>query len=310
MPVNAGYEFGLAQQKLSEAKTPEDKIKALEYLLSVSPTHKGTETMRSEFKSKIAKLRKQIEKERTSKKGAGFSFAIKKEGAAQVVLLGLPNSGKSTILKRFTKAQAEIAAYEFTTKVPEVGVMEFEGIKIQVIELPAVFPGYSHSEKGPSFLSIAKSADLVCLVLDGTRDSKADLALLEKELKDGALVLQKRNVHDPLARRGLLIMNKDLSMFSSPYPICWVDDFAQAVWGRLGLIWVRTKLPGKEPAWPPVALEKGSTVKDLALKVHKDLVKQFQYARIWGKSVKHSGLSVGVEHVLAEGDIVEVHTKQ
>ncbi|MBI5391677.1 50S ribosome-binding GTPase [Candidatus Woesearchaeota archaeon] len=309
MPVNAGYEYGEAQKRLNEARTPEDKIAALEHLLSVSPDHKGAETLRSEIKTKISKLKKQIEKDKKSKKGAGFSFAVKKEGAAQVVLLGLPNSGKSTILKRFTKSQVEIADYAFTTKVPEVGVMEHQGVKIQVVELPALFPGYSSSEKGPSFLAIAKSADLVCLVVDGTKDPAADLAAIETELKAGGLTLQKRNVRDSFAKPGIVMVNKLMKNFSCPYPVCWVDDFPQAVWGRLRLIWVRTKLPGREAAWPPVALEKGSTVKDLALKVHKDLVKQFQYARIWGTSVKHSGLSVGLEHILKEGDIVEIHTK-
>ena len=68
-------------------------------------------------------------------------------------------------------------------------------------------------------------------------------------------------------------------------------------------------MPGKKADWPPVALPKGAIVKDLASKVHKDFVQQFNYARIWGTSVKHEGLTVGLDHVLAEGDTIEIHTK-
>src|SRR3989338_1159940 len=169
MPINAGYEYAEAQKKVNEAKTSQEKIKALENLLSASPSHKGAEKLRQEIKTKISKLKEKVEKERTKKAG-GFSYSIKKEGAAQVVLVGLPNSGKSWILRKFTNAKPEVAEYEFTTTLPEVGIMEYEGVNIQMIELPAIFPGYSESEKGPTFLGIARSADLIVFVLDGTKD--------------------------------------------------------------------------------------------------------------------------------------------
>ena len=122
MPVNATYEYVEAQKKVDEAKTPQEKIKALESLLSACPTHKGAEKLRQEIKTKISKLKEKIEKER-SKKASGFSISIKKEGAAQITLVGLTNSGKSTILKNLTGAKVEIADYAFTTKMPEIGVM-------------------------------------------------------------------------------------------------------------------------------------------------------------------------------------------
>src|SRR3989344_5720910 len=113
MPINAGYEYAEAQKRLDDAKTNEEKIRALENLLSVSPSHKGAEKLRLEIKTKISKLKTKAEKER-SKKGGSSGISIKKEGAAQVTIVGLTNSGKSTILKNLTNSKINIADYEFT----------------------------------------------------------------------------------------------------------------------------------------------------------------------------------------------------
>lgn len=309
MPINAGYEYTDAQKKLNEAKTPQEKIKALEHLLSVSPSHKGAERLRQEIKTKISKLKEKVEKDR-SKKTGGFSLSIKKEGAAQVALVGLTNSGKSTILNKLTGAKVEIADYPFTTKMPVFGVMDYNGIKIQLIEVPAIFEGFSDSDKGPSFLSIARNADLIVLVLDGNSDSEEALRIISEEFNKVFVTLKKiRKKGDGDIKKCLVVVNKVMKNFRCYYPVCWVDDIKQAIWNMLDLIYVQTKTPGKKADWPPVALNKGCTVLDLAQIVHKDFVKNFKYARIWGKSVKHDGTSVGLEHVLAEGDLVEIHTK-
>src|SRR3989344_8655960 len=110
MPINAGYEYAEAQKKVNEAKTSQEKIKALENLLSASPSHKGAEKLRQGIKTKISKLKEKVEKDR-AKKTSGFSVSVKKDGAAQVVLVGLTNSGKSTILNKLTGARVEIADY-------------------------------------------------------------------------------------------------------------------------------------------------------------------------------------------------------
>src|SRR3989344_438381 len=125
MPINAGYEYAEAQKKVEVARTPQEKIKALENLLSASPSHKGAEKLRQEIKTKISKLKEKVEKER-AKKAGGFSISVKKEGAAQVVLVGLTNSGKSTILNKLTGAKVEIAEYPFTTKEHIFGVLDYK----------------------------------------------------------------------------------------------------------------------------------------------------------------------------------------
>lgn len=310
MPINATYEYGEAEKQVSEAKTPKEKIKALEHLLSVSPNHKGTERLRLEIKTKISKLKEKIEKER-SKKTAGFSLSIKREGAAQIALVGLPNSGKSTILNKFTNAKVAVAEYEFTTKIPEIGVMDYDGVKIQVIEIPAIFKGFSDGEKGPTLLGIARSTDLVVIVVDGYGNCEADIKLIEEEFKNNYIILEKikkqKTEHE--VKKCLVVVNKVIKNFKSEYPVCWVDDFKTASWNMLGLVYAYTKQPGKHKDFPPVAMKKGSKVKNLASLVHKDFLEKFDYARIWGKSVKHNGTTVGLDHILKEGDIVEFHTK-
>ncbi|MGC9359323.1 MAG: TGS domain-containing protein [Anaerolineae bacterium] len=76
---------------------------------------------------------------------------------------------------------------------------------------------------------------------------------------------------------------------------------------RLGVIRVYSKAPGRPPDLDaPFTLEEGSTVADLAAKVHRDFYDQLKSARIWGKGV-HDGQMVSRDHVLADGDIVELH---
>jgi len=111
MPINAGYEFENAKRKYEEAQTPEAKLAALQEMYTTVPKHKGTENIRAELSKKIALMKREIEKqaEQKSKRGGGESLAVKKEGCAQIVLIGFPNSGKSTCLKNLTKLDGKIA---------------------------------------------------------------------------------------------------------------------------------------------------------------------------------------------------------
>ena len=306
MPINANYEYAEALKKVDQAKTHQEKIKALEDLLAAAPKHKGASGLLQEIKTKISKLKEKIQKEH-SKKGSRYSILIKKEGAAQVALVGLPNSGKSWILKKFTNAKSMIAEYEFTTKMPEIGVLDFKGIKIQLVELPAFFRGYSKSEKGPSFLAIARSANLICIILDGTKDCKVNLSLIEEEFERASIKLQTLKKKEGIPC--LVVINKIMNSFQTHFPSIWVEDLKESIWSKLNLIWVRTKTPGKKPDWPPVALKMGSCVKDLAENIHKDFIRRFRFARIWGRSVKHDSTNVGLDHILEEADIVELHLK-
>ena len=109
MPINAGYEYFEAEKKFQTAKSAEERLAALKEMLKTVPKHKGTETLIAEINKRIKKTREEIEKKQEQKKKAGAkSLSVKKEGAGQIVLVGLPNSGKSTVLKELTNANVEI----------------------------------------------------------------------------------------------------------------------------------------------------------------------------------------------------------
>ena len=185
--------------------------------------------------------------------------------------------------------------------------MDYTGIKIQLVEIPAIFEGFSQSDKGPSYMGIVRSSDLVVIVLDGTKNCLEQIKLIEREFEMSDLHLKK--IKEKIGMNCLLVINKILNPFHSNYKTCWVGDLKEAIWKNINLIYVFTKQPGKEKEWPPVAMGKKNTVKELAEKVHKEFVDKFKYARVWGKSVKHTGTSVGLDHRLEEGDVVEFHTK-
>ena len=104
-------------------------------------------------------------------------------------------------------------------------------------------------------------------------------------------------------------MNKEFRRFSCGYKVVSLDGLKEEIWKKLNLIYVYTKLPGKEKDYPPVDLRRCSNVNDLAGKVHKDFIKKFRFARVWGRSVMHEGAQVGLSHVLEEGDVVEFHLR-
>jgi len=277
MPVNPGIAYQKAEQEYVQARTDSQRLIALKKMLTLVPKHKGSEKLQKQIKEKIAKIRYKKEKEIKQKK-AQHTEIIKKEGAAAVVLVGTVNSGKSTLLAKLTNSKVKIAEYPFTTKKPELGIIDYKGIKIQVIEVPAIIKNFNETEKAPYFLSLIKSADLIVLLFKNAEEKK----LLDSELSD--IEIPK------------LIYNNE-------------EDFKDRIWNKLDLIKVHTKMPGKKPNYPPVALKKGSTIEDLAEHVHKDFIRNFKFARIWGKSAKFQGQNISLNHVLQDEDTVELHLK-
>ncbi len=276
MPVNAGIEYGKAEQEYLQADTQEEKLQCLQKMLSLCPKHKSSEKLQKEIKTKIAKLKDSIKK--SSKKGSYQKISFKREGAALVCIVGTTNSGRSTLLNKLTNANAKVAEYKFTTKKPIQGILDYKGIKLQIIEIPAIVENFHETELGPSLLAIIKQANLVILTFNTPEDKK----LLDKEL---ANINVKR-----------IIYNDE-------------EKFEEKIWSSLDIIKVYTKQPGKPKDYPPVALEKGSTIQKLAEIVHKDFVRNFKYARVTGKSVKFENMRCGLNHVLQDEDIVEFHIK-
>ncbi len=277
MSTNAAIGFQKAELEYYKAKTNAEKLAALQVMLREAPKHKSSGKLNQNIKERIAKLKEDIKKDKIRKKsGGGSSLSIKREGAAQVCIVGTTNSGKSTLLKQLTNANVEIAPYPFTTKKPEVGVMDYQGVKIQIVEIPAIFERFSTGEQGPTLLSIIKQCDLIIFMFNTPQEKQ----LLDKELID----IEKPRI----------IYNNQ-------------ENFPAVIWDHLDLIKIYTKQPGKEKGFPPVAFKKGSTVKDVAQLVHKDLLKKFKFARIYGPSAKFPGQTVGLEHRLQDDDTVEIH---
>lgn len=347
MPINATPEYQAAERKYNEAKTVQEKIAALEEMLRKAPGHKGAESLRADIKSKLAKFRAQTEKEKQAA-GKKFQISVKKEGAAQVVLVGITNSGKSYLLSKLTNAKPGISEHEFTTKMPEVGVMEYQGVKIQIVEIPAITRDYLNKGKGPTFFSIIRNSDLVVFVIKEENEMK----MLKEEFGKASIITDKERPKVKIKKEGsggISFVGKIKGNVEDAKRICRdygimnavieaegeitledlelvvnertaflknikvtskdrIEDMKWKIWKNLGLMKVYTKQPGKEKDWPPVAMHKGETIKDLALRIHKDFIKKFRFARVWGSS-KYPGQQLGTDYELKDEDVVEFHIK-
>ncbi|MBU1204043.1 MAG: 50S ribosome-binding GTPase [Nanoarchaeota archaeon] len=298
MPINATYEYGLAEEGYHEAQTTEERIKALQKMLSTAPSHKGSEKLRDEIKRKLAKARDLLKKEK-GKKGGGGGIGVKREGDACVCLVGVTNSGKSTLLKALTGAKVKVSEHDFTTFKPEVGIMNYSGVKVQVVEVPAIVRNYYETENGPSFLGVIRMCDVVIFVVDMLRDVDKQVKLVKSEL-------EKNDIH----KKSIVVGLKGENGLG-------IDEARERIWKSLGLIKIHTKDRNKKKMTGiPVALSAGSNVRDFAMRIHKDFIKRNKktginskkqpYARIWGPSAKFDGQQVGMEHILEDGDVVEL----
>ncbi|RLC91841.1 MAG: GTP-binding protein HSR1 [Chloroflexi bacterium] len=325
MPANLTPEYFQAEKRYRRASTPQEKIEALEEMLSVMPKHKGTDRLRAELRTKLAKSYDELEKKPYVAKKGSLLYHVKKEGAAQVVLVGLPNVGKSHLVSAVTEACPEVADYPFTTQMPVPGMMKFENTQMQLVDVPAVTAPQVDSWLG----NVMRNADLLLIIIDLTEDPLAQMETILERLKKFRMTIvgppdeaDFRTIH----KRCLIVFNKsDLepsdkgySSFRTRYgglPMIRVsakegdglDQLGQAIYDALDVIRVYTKAPGqKADLDEPCVVRKGSTVEEVAATIHKDFVSKLKYAQVWG-SGKFDGQKVKRQHVLQEGDIIELH---
>ncbi len=282
MATNATIGFQKAQEGFAKAETNEEKLMALKKMLSEAPDHKAAESLRADIKKKISKYKGLLEKEKAQKKKSGgkHGFSLKKDGAATVCFVGTTNTGKSYILKKLTKADVIISDAPYTTRKPEIGMLDYSGIKIQAVELPSITENYGDTENGPSFISMMKQSELL-VVFFNTPEEKQ---LIDKELSKNEVNTKQTVFRDE-------------------------ESIKDLIWMNIGLIKVFTKQPGKKVEDRGIALRCGSSVRDLAEFVHKDFLKKFKYAKVWGKSAKFKRQMVGLNHKLEDNDIVELHLR-
>ncbi|HEX41527.1 MAG TPA: TGS domain-containing protein [Phycisphaerales bacterium] len=325
MPANLTPQYLKAEQWYKSATTVEEKILALEEMLRVIPRHKGTEHMRADLRRKLSSL-----KDSGGKKAAGGHvdvFHIPRGGAGQIALLGLPNSGKSSIVGLFTNAKVTIAEFPFSTGAPVPGMMYHEDVPIQLVDLPPYTPEFLM----PGQIGTYRHCDLIAIVVDLSNEPEMQLTTCMEFLESRKLLLDAATpaVDDQgnaLGRKVFCIATKsDLAeagaveqlRASCGYPMEYVpfsaasgeglDELPAACFRLLGIVRVYAKRPHEEPDMKePFTLPVGSTVTDLARVIHRQLAENLKSARIWGTGV-HDGQNVQLTHVLHDKDIIELH---
>jgi ribosome-interacting GTPase 1 len=327
MPANLTPDYRAAEQRFRAARTLPERIAALQEMLAVIPKHKGTEHMRADLRARLSKLMDELEAPPPGKRGAVSPWSIRKEGAGRAVLVGPPNAGKSALLARLTGAAARVGAYPFTTELPLPGTLKVGGARIQTIDTPPITE--RHAE--PALFGLLRTADVIVPVLDLTAEPAAALTWLRGELQHRRLALTGPDgpapPEDMTPKPAVIAATKaDLpgALDALPalaaaatglpvVPVSVIEDFGledlgEAVFRALGVIRVFTKAPGQEPDRDdPVVLPEGSTVLDFAEALHRGWEKRLRYAVLWGGSGKFAGQRVGKDHVLADGDAVELH---
>ncbi len=332
MPANLPPEYFEAEQKFKQAKSPSEKIASLRELIATVPKHKGTDKLRADLRRRLSKLKE--ESVRKKKTGKGDLYTVDKEGALQIALVGLPNSGKSSLLKSLTNARPVIASYPLSTVIPLSGMMPFEDIQFQLVDLPPI-----GNESTDGWVSgILRNADFFLLVIDLSDEPDIQAEILMNQLTRWNIgMARKREViesrEDSAAgekssrKKVIIVANKmDVpgaeegfrklwEMYEDAYPVIAVslekknvlEALKRTIFEVSGIIRVYTKEPGKDPdLGEPFTVPSGTTVLELSEMIHKDFVRNLKYACIWGSS-RFPGQRVQKDHVLQDKDVVEFH---
>lgn len=326
MPTNLPPEYFAADKRFREAQTPIEKIACLEELISTIPKHKGTDHLRADLRRQLSRLKDEAQ----SKKKHTFhqsTFHIEKEGAGTAILLGLTNTGKSSLVAALTNATPEISPTPFTTWNPMPGMLPMDDIQVQLVDTPSLDRDFIE----PALFDLVRRADVILLVIDLQADPLAQLESCLSALATHYIYPDEMNDHDSILGRAwfiptIILVNKCdnealdddfkvlCELFEGECPLIPVSAaqgrnfelLKRRVVERLDIIRVYAKPPGKEPDLErPFILKKGSTIADLAPKIHRDFSKKLKSARVWGSSA-FDGQLVPKDYLLQDGDIVEL----
>lgn len=326
MPANLPPQYFEAEQRFREARTPEDKVEALEEMLAIMPKHKGTDKLKAMLRERISKFKDQAQK----KKGAvkqKTAYDIEKEGAAQVVVIGPPNTGKSSLVKLITNASPEVADFPHSTHRPTPGMAHYENIQFQLIDTPPLAKDFTE----PALTDLIRRCDIVVILLDMTADTLSQLEesfeiLHAFRIFSEICTIPKDLKKSPRVKKMMVVVNKldrpedreNLETFMEltgmRLPCIGVSTrtgrnimaFLEGLFDLSRIIRVYTKRPGKElDRTAPFVLPRGSTLTELAGHIHNDFINKLKYARIWGKTVR-DGQMVQRDYTLQDGDVVEI----
>jgi ribosome-interacting GTPase 1 len=326
MPTNLPPEYFEVDRRYRAAQSVTEKVALLEELISTVPKHKGTDKLRADLRRRLSKLKAASE----TRKGVSrqvSAFRIDREGAGQAVLIGPANVGKSALVVALTNATPEVADHPFTTWTPTPGMMLVEDVQIQLIDTPPLNRDFVE----PELVALIRRSDLILLVVDlqayplqQLEDTIAFLQehrIVPRHLQDQAAD-EQRLTFIPL----LVLVNKnddessdeDFEVLRELLEDDWTLLPVSATTGRnlgrlrqvlfewLEIIRVYSKPPGEKPNLSaPFVLKKGSTVGEFAGKIHQDFSEKLKSVRVWG-SAAYDGQMVSRDHVLEDGDVVEL----
>ncbi|MCP4546955.1 MAG: TGS domain-containing protein [bacterium] len=331
MPTNLPLQYHKAEERFKAATDINEKIAHLRDMMAIMPHHKATNKIRGELRKKLSALNEQLETSKKSKKGGPNPWFVPHGETPQVLLVGAPNCGKSSLLDTLTNAEPVVAEYPFSTTLPQPGIMTWEDVNIELVDTPPIMQvPLEHW-----ILDQARAADAVLLVADlGAPDCCEAVEMIAGGFEErGLRLVSEVNPEDEFSahneRRTMLIANKadhpdapvNLEFITELVGGRWprvviscgeeqgLEGFAHSVFDLLQLVRVYTKVPGKPPDMKaPYLVPIGATVLDVAGKVHRDFLQSFASAKIWG-SGKFDGQTVERGHVVRDGDILEIHTR-
>jgi len=344
MPTNVTPEYKKAEQAFRQAREPRDRLAGLREMLRTIPKHKGTENLQADIKTRIKQLTEELAGPKKGANRAGVQYTVRAEGAAQVSLLGAPNSGKSSLHVRLTGSHADTGPYPFTTKLPLPGMLPYEDVHFQLVDLPPISADFME----PWFINALQPADAALLVIDVSDPECVEhVQAIVERLAHKKVILDERwpgltadatqvvdredELDDPFQIHlpTILIANKsDLDpdpeevkvleeLLGVRFPAVatsamsgqGLDQIGPLLFNGLEIVRVYTKAPGKTADTDrPFTVRRGGTVHDVARLVHKDIAGTLKFARVWG-SGQFDGQQVGPDHLLGDGDVLELHAQ-
>lgn len=331
MAANLTPQYLKAEEQYRRASDPTEELHWLEIMYRELPKHKASEKMQMDLKTRLSKLRKEIEgAKKAPKKVIGVN--IPRQGAGTAIILGGPNTGKSSLLAALTRAQPEIAPYPFTTRQPQPGMMAWEDVSVQLIDTPPI----TVDVFDPAVGNLLRGADVALFTVDlANDDGIEEFQAALNRFAEGKTRLGKTTRLDEedvsiAFTQTLLVANKcdapgaadRLALLHEFCPTEFtefvvsaeqktgLDELRNAIYAALDVIRVYSKLPNKkEPDLDkPYTLRRGGTLADVAALVHKDLAENLSHARIWGANINPAS-TIKADYELSDKDVVEIHVK-
>ena len=300
--TNQSPEYAKAQKEYFLASTDEERLLALEKMMSYMPKHKAGESLRADIRQRYKKLKEKIA-EKEKKRKSLYKEGIKKEGI-RVVLAGLTQTGKSSLLSCLTNAKPEISSHQYTTKKEIIGTLNFQGIKFQIIDMPAI--NHETFDQG-----IANTADILLVIIADLSGLNEISPFLGKPTGKKIVVFNKIDLLSREEKRKIsafLQSKKHNFVLISAKTQEGVEELKEKLIENSNVIRIYTKQPRKPEDKEPVLLKPYSTVGNLAEKIFHSKIK-IKHVKVTGPSSKFPNQITGLKHILKDKDIVEFYVE-